>query len=173
MRPGASRRDGRGRRQSVLELDALREPREVALVEVAVDGRDVRLLDAVARMRERVRERAVVREEKRAGRVDVEAPDRDDARVVRHDVDDGAAALRVARGRDVADGLVEEQVRELLRRNLVAVDLDAVGLFDERVELAGLAVDADAACLDQVVRLAARGDAGAGEIGVQAHGLRR
>ena len=78
--------------------------------------------------------------------------------------------LRVARGRDVADGLVEQQVREPLRRDLEAVDLDAVGLLDEGVQLSGLAVDADAAGLDQVVGLAARGDAGAGEVGVQAHG---
>ena len=112
--------------RAVLELDAVREPGEVALVEVAVDGRDVRLLDAVARVRERVRERAVVREEEGAGRVDVEASDRDDARVVRDDVDDGAPPLRVARGRDVADRLVEQQVREPLRRDLDAVDLDPV-----------------------------------------------
>ena len=78
-------------------------------------------------------------------------------------------SLRVARGRDDARRLVEQQVREPLQRDLAAVDLDAVGLLDEGVELARLAVDADAAGLDQVVGLAARGDAGAGEIGVQAH----
>ena len=47
---------------------------------------------------------------------------------------------------------------------------DAVGLLDERVELAGLAVDEHAAGLDQVVGLAAGGDAGSREIRVQSHG---
>ena len=170
IRPGREAAHGRWGGRAVVELDAVRETREVALVEIAVDGCDVRLLDAVARVRERVRERAVVREEQRAGRVDVEAADRDDARVARDDVDDGAPSLRVARRRDVADGLVEQQVREPLRRDLDAVDLDPVGLLDEGVEPAGLAVHADAAGLDQVVGLPARGDAGAGEVGVQAHG---
>ena len=94
---------------------------------LAVDLGDVRLLDAVLRVRERVRERAVVRQQERAGRVDVEAADRDDARTRRDDVDDGAAAVRVARGRDVTDGLVQQDDRELLLRDRAPVDLDAVG----------------------------------------------
>ena len=43
---------------------------------VALDLGLVRLLDAVARMREPVRELAVVREQERAGRVGVEPADR-------------------------------------------------------------------------------------------------
>ena len=92
IRPGARRRAVAGAVGPSSSSTPSREPREVALVEVAVDLGDVGLLDAVARVRERVRERAVVREEERAGRVDVEAADRDDARLVRDDVDDGAAA---------------------------------------------------------------------------------
>ena len=65
----------------------------------------VHLLDAVARVREPVRERAVVREQERAGRVDVEPPDRNHARVVLDELDDGRPPLRVARGRDDAAGL--------------------------------------------------------------------
>ena len=56
----------------------------------------VHLLDPVAGMREPVRERAVVREQERAGRVDVEPADRDDARLVLDQVDDGRPSLRVA-----------------------------------------------------------------------------
>ena len=70
----------------------------------------------------------------------------------------------------MTDGLVEEQVRELLFRDLTAVDLDAVGCLDEHVELPRLAVHEHAAGLDQLVGLAARGDAGACEIRVEAHG---
>ena len=77
-------------------------------------------------MREPVRELAVVREQERAGRVGVEAADGDDARRVVDEVDDGRRALRVARGRDDAGGLVEQHVGERLRRDRLAVELDAV-----------------------------------------------
>ena len=70
--------------------------RAPASLGVALDLGLVDLLDAVARVREPVRELAVVREQERAGRVGVEPADRDDARLVRDEVDDGAAALRVA-----------------------------------------------------------------------------
>ena len=153
VRAEAARACRRG--AAVLELDALTEAAERLVVRLALDLRLVRLLDAVARVREPVRERAVVREQERAGGVGVEAADRDDARLRRDEVDDGAAALRVACGGDDARGLVQEQDCEPLRRDLAPVDLDAVGRPDERVELPRLAVDADASGLDQRVRAAA------------------
>ena len=100
-------------------------------------------------------ELAVVREQERARRVGVEAADRDDARLGRDELDDRRPALRVAGGRDDAGGLVEEQVREPLPRDLAAVHLDAVGGGDERCSAARLAVDPDPAGLDQVVGAAA------------------
>ena len=116
----------RRRGAAVLELDAVRECVQRLLARLAVDLRDVDLLDAVARVRETVCERAVVRHDERAGRVGVEAADRDDVRLARDEVDDGLAALRVARGRDDAGGLVQEQVGEPLLRDRAAVDLDLV-----------------------------------------------
>ena len=87
-------------------------------------------------MREPVRERAVVREQERAGRVDVEPADRDDAGLVLDELDDRRPALWVARGRDDARRLVQEHVREPLLRDGLAVDEhDRAGL-DERVQLA-------------------------------------
>ena len=84
-------------------------------------------------------------------------------------LDDGAAALRVARRRHDAGRLVQEQVGERLLRDAARRRPRRGRALDERVQLAGLAVDGDAAGLDQVVGLAARGDAGAGEVGVEAH----
>ena len=81
----------------------------------ALDVGLVDLRDAVARMRESVREIAVVRQQERAGRVDVEPPDRDDARLGGNEVDDGPPSVRVARRRDDAGRLVQEHVRERLR----------------------------------------------------------
>ncbi len=116
-----------------------------------------------------MRERAVVREEKGAGRVDVQPTDRDDARIARDEVDDGAPALRIPRRRDHAGGLVEEDVGEALPCDFLSVHLDAIVCADDGVELAGRAVDRDAAVLDELVGLAARGDASASEERVETH----
>ena len=157
------------RRAAVLELDALAEAPDRVLVGIALDRGDVDLLDPVARVRDPVRELAVVREQDRAGRVRVEAADGDDADRVVDEVDDGAPSLRVARGRDDAGGLVQEDVRELLPRNRLPVDRDPVVAADVGVELAGLPVDGDAPGLDQLVGLAAGGDTGASEEGIEPH----
>ena len=87
------------------------------------------------------------------------------------EVDHGRSPLRVACGRDRAARLVEEDVAERLLADETAVDADVVGAPDERVELARLAVDGDAPGLDEPVRAATRGDAGAREVGVQAHAV--
>src|SRR5436190_7740925 len=83
--------------------------------------------------------------------------------------DDGAAALRVAGGGDHAGRLVQEHVGERLEVDGPAVELDAVAALDERVQLSGLAVDGHAARLDQLVGLAAGGDAGTCEVRVEPH----
>ncbi len=161
---------GAGRRgAAVVELDALAEPAERLVVRVALDLCLVGLLDAVARMGEPVREAAVVGQQERPGRVCVETPDGHDARLARDELDDGRPASRVAGGRHDARRLVEEHVREPLPRDLASVDLDTVGRDDEGVQLPRLAVDADAAGLDQLVGAATRGDAGPGEVSVESH----
>ena len=80
------------------------------VVRLALDLGDVRLLDAVARVREPVRERPVVREQERPGRVHVEPSDGNDARLVGHELDDRRPSLRIARCRDDARRLVEQDV---------------------------------------------------------------
>ena len=73
-----------------------------------------------------MRELPVVREQKRAGRVGVEAADGNDARLVADEVDDGAAPVRIVRRRHDVGRLVEEHVGERLRRERLAVELDDV-----------------------------------------------
>ena len=103
---------------AVVELDALGEPPQHLVARLALDLRDVRLLDPVARMGEPVGERAVVREEQHAGRVAVEASDGHDADVAADEIDDGRPALRVARGRDRPARLVEQDVAQRLLADL-------------------------------------------------------
>ena len=60
-------------------------------------------------------------------------------------------------------------MRQLLLADPLAVDLDDVARGDEGVQLAPLPVDGDPPGLDQLVGRAARSDAGAREIPVEAH----
>jgi hypothetical protein len=95
----------RRRGDAVVELDAGAQQLHYVLGGLAFNLGDVRLLDAVLRVRERPRERAVVREQECTRRVDVEAGDRDDTGRG-HDVDDRTACGRCRR--HVTDGLVQQ-----------------------------------------------------------------
>jgi hypothetical protein len=64
---------------------------------------------------------------------------------------------------------VQEDVRQPLRREPLAVELDDVVHLVEGFQPARLAVHGHASCLDQLVSLAPRGNTGAREVGVQAH----
>ncbi len=120
-------------------------------------------------MREPVRERPVVRQEQRAGRVSVEAPDRHDPFGHVHELHDRGTSLRIACGRDRSGRLVQQDIPQLLQRDRLAVDLDSVVRLDEGVQLPRLTVDRDAALLDQLVCATPRRDTGPGQIRIQAH----
>ena len=92
---------------AVVELDTRPEPCDCLVRRSALHLGLVHLRHAVAGVREAVRELSVVREQERSGRVGVEPTDRDDARFARNEIDDRPAALRVARRRDHARGLVQ------------------------------------------------------------------
>ena len=83
--------------------------------------------------------------------------------------DDRGPPVRVARGRDDARRLVQEDVRKRLRQEEPPVEVDDVAFLDVGAEAGGDAVDADAAALDELVRAPPGGDPGAREVGVQAH----
>ena len=121
-------------------------------------------------MGEPVGEVAVVREQQHAARVDVEPADGDDRASWPTRSTTVGRPSRIARRRDDAERLVEQDVRQLLLADPLAVDLDDVARGDEGVQLPAPAVDGDPARLDQLVGRAARGDAGAGEVSVEAHG---
>jgi hypothetical protein len=116
----------RRRRAAVFEIESGTERLERVFVRVALDVRDVRLLDAVAWVRQMVSELPVVREQERPGRVRVEPPDRDDARLDRDELDHRGPPVRVACRRDDSGRLVQEDVREPLPLDRLAVHLDAV-----------------------------------------------
>ena len=129
---GPSRRTCAGAVRAVVELDARRAAARSAPSPTRGPPtlRDVRLGHAEARMREAVREVAVVGQQDQAARVGVEAPDRVEPPVAgrRDEVDDGRAAVRVAGGGDDARRLVErvDDAHGGRRADALAVDLDAL-----------------------------------------------
>ena len=159
----------RGGGRAVVELDAVREAAKHVVRGLALDVRHVRLLDAVARMGEPVRKRSVVRQEEDARRVAVEPPHGDDPHLAADEVDHGRPALRVARRRDRAARLVQQNVPKPLGADRAAVDADVVGAADEGIQLAGCAVHRHPPRLDQLVGASPRGDTGPREVGVQSH----
>jgi uncharacterized protein with GYD domain len=167
---GAQPTDLRGGGAAVVQVDALGKLPERFRARLPLDVRLVRLVHLVARVGEAMGELAVVRQEKRPRRVDVEAADGDEPRTMLDEIYDGRTSLWVPRGRHDPGRLVQEHVGELLRRDAAPVDLDHIPPPDEVVQLAAAAVDRDAPGLDQLVRAAARGHAGAGEVGIQSHG---
>ena len=166
---GAETTDLRRGGDTVLELYSLREPAQRRARGLALDLGDVHLLDAVPRMREPMCQRSVVREEERTRGLRVEPSDRHDSKRVPDETDHGRPSLRVASRRHDPGRLVQENVGEPLRSDVRAVDLDHVGLADERVEPPRLAVDADSSCLDQLVRASPGGNPRAREVGVEPH----
>ena len=88
----------------------------------------------------------------------------------RHELDDRRPPLRVARRRDDAGRLVQQDVRERLALDAVAVDLDDVVLPDRPCSSSpGSPLTRTRPCADQLVRPPSRRDAGAREVGVEAH----
>ena len=63
------------------------------------------------------------------------------------EADDRGAAVRIACGRDDSGRLVQQDVREPLRHEQPAVEIDDVTLLDEGVQLAAHAVHAHAPVL--------------------------
>ena len=86
------------------------------------DLREVLLLDPEARMRERVREVPVVREEQESLGVPVQPPHREDPRSLGKEASDVRATLRVAHRRDDTGWLVEGVVLHVG----VEVDLETI-----------------------------------------------
>jgi hypothetical protein len=168
--PAAQEACAGGRRRPVFEPDALSERTEGLLGRRALHHCLVDLLHLVAGVHKPVRKRAVVGQEEGAGRVSVEASDRDDAALVAHDSHDRRPTVGVAGGRDDACRLVQKDVDERLRAEGAPVELHAVVGLHERREARHLSVHAHAAGADELVRAAPGRDTGPRQVGVQAHG---
>src|SRR5436190_4842847 len=129
---GADLADLRGRGPAVLELHALAQALECTVLdEPAVHLGDVGARDLVARVHQPVGQLAVVGEQDQPGRIGVEPADRVQPNAGIHELGHDGAAVRVARGRDDAGGLVEHVDDVLgLEGDARSVDLDGVVLAD-------------------------------------------
>jgi len=163
----------RGGGHAVLQRHALAQPAQCRLPHRRVAH--LRAVDArhlERRVREPVRELAVVGEQEQPGRVRVQAADRVEPLAAAHERDDRRAPLRVLRGADVAGRLVERIDHvAALEGDPGAVDRDRVLLPHVACRVAhDLATDGHAAGEHELLGGAAGGDAGMSQVFGEAHG---
>ncbi len=163
-----------GRDYPVGEFDAGEDLFLVFFREGMVQDHLVDLLLIIGRVSEALGHLAVVGEHQDAGGVLVQpAHGEHPRRAALEEVHHGLLRVRVAGGRDVALGLVHDDVHLLLALEALSVEADVVG---EDVDLGAqfghhFAVHGDDAALDERVGLPAGADAGVGDVFVQADDL--
>jgi hypothetical protein len=126
----------------------------------------IQFLHAVARMRQSIRQLAVVGEDQEAGAVLVEAADGvDPLGDFGKQVDDPRTAGRVEGGRDITLGFIDGVIDHRLLLDRLAVDCDpSTRGIDPRAEDADdLAVDGDSTLEDQLLTGAAGAEPGVGQ----------
>lgn len=161
---------GRPRRAPV-DFDARSKARQIAVFDDAGHFGDVNFRRFFPRVEQPEREVAVVGEEQRAGRAEVQPAHRNDARARALQIlGDGGAPRRIGHGADDVPRFVEYEIDECLADHGATVDLDAVPLgIRTRPELRDDAtVDGDAPVGHQLLRFSARSDAAAGQDLLQA-----
>src|SRR5690554_6206349 len=151
--------------RTVLEFDALAQALERPLVERALPAPDaVLLLLAVARMRDPLGECAVVGDQQQPFGIHVEPADRVQSLARRDQAHDGRPAPVVAHGAEHAGRLVEQVgYPARLPHDGLVVDGDRVVRADGCAQLDALAVHPNAPGPDQLLCLAAAGDARGGQ----------
>ncbi len=132
---------------------------------LALDLDEVLLLHPVTRVREQLREIAVVREQQQAFGLEIEAPDGKHPRFVGHEIEHRRPAVRVGRGRDVARGFVEQPVHDGgVDHDRHTVERDPIVLgIDAPAEHRNLAVHRDPPVGDEAFTRSPRTDARARE----------
>ena len=152
--PAPDPHDVEGARRAIVEDEAPAPAREIVRADVALDERLVHPRDAVPRVQQAVRERAIVGQEQRSFDVGVEPSDRIEPDAVGDEIGDDGPSLGVAHGRDVAARLVQEQIAERFGAGQrPAVDSDEIGpgIGERRQVPDDRAVDGDAAFGDELL----------------------
>ncbi len=111
-------------------------------------------------------ELAIIGQQQKTFSIEVEPPDADEAgKTLGQVLKNGRSAARIAvRGQEAAGLVIKEHARTFACRQRLAVNADAVVRADiERRRVDHRAIDGDAARGNPVLRLAARGEPGAGD----------
>jgi hypothetical protein len=136
-------------RRSILELNPLEQRFQLLVADLTANPAEIFPIDLAGWVHHSVGKLAIGGQQQQAGRIEVEASDRDPAPLVgpRQAIEDRTAALRIAAGRDLALGLVVDQGlgRGFGRDDLETPPLeeDPVSLLDGRAKPGFLAVDLD------------------------------
>ena len=144
---------------------------ETATQRCAID-----FINAESRMRQCVRQIAVVGEQQQSRGIVIEPTYRHQSRRLRaaataDELVCGSSSFGIAHGRHEAGGFVQHEHFALRHYDRTPVDRDAVVGFDLRAELAhDASVDANFSSQNQLLRRATRSDSGKCEIALQSHG---
>lgn len=126
----------------------------------------------VARMRQALREIAVIGEDQESLGLRVEPADIEEARELRgQKMENRVARVRIGAGGNEAGRFVENQVKFAFTAHQLAAHFDVVALAGLRAEVgANATVNRNAPICDEPVAMPPRSDTGGGEETVQAHG---
>jgi hypothetical protein len=162
-------------RALAVQHDAAQQFRSERRVPRAIERDLVFLFDLESRMSQPLGEIAVIREEKQAFGLRVEAADVEKSRQMgREKIEDRIARIRIASRRNETGRLMQHDVEPPLAVNEFAVDFNVVAVPGLRAEIsADLAVDRDATGRDQFIAMPARTKPGRGKETIQAHGRAR
>ena len=160
---------------SVLKFKALNELLQVVLRDILVGENVVNLANLIFGVHELLCHVTIIGEQKHTRGVAVETTDRVDALLAcaSDNIHNSAASLRVISGRHCILRLVEEDIDLLLGLDDTAFILDDSIARDRDTHLGyNLAIDLNLTCLDEVVSLAAAGDACHGNKAIEPEHLR-
>ena len=156
-----------------IQHHAAEEPRRERRVPGFVEGDIVFFVDLVTRMRQALREIAVVREDEQAFGLRVEAADVEQAgELRRQQIEDRVAGVWIGSSGNVSSRLMQNEVEPQLRPNDLATDFDVIFVGRFGAEISDhAAIDGHTSSRDQFITMPTRTNTRGGKETIEAHTL--
>jgi hypothetical protein len=160
-----NRMQSRNLRAFPVENDATQQFRRECAIPLSIQRDEVFLLDLKARVREALREIAVVGEQQQPFALSVEPADVEEPwKLSRQQIENCIARMRIGARRDKSGWFMQRDSEGMLRVNKFTVDFDVIPLARLRAKIhAHAAIDHYASVGDELVAFAARRDASRGK----------
>jgi hypothetical protein len=173
--PQTCGRDGaksRNFRSLAIEKNSAQQFRRECVVPWPIQSHFIFLVDFMARVREPLRQFAIICEEKQTFSLRVQAPDVEEAgKFLWKQIKDGVARVLIFSGRDKSRRLVQDDGKCRSGSNEFAIDFNVVVRARLCAEVgADFTVYGDATRCDQFITISARSNAGGGEKAIETQG---